>query len=100
MKLKGSNGKKILKALLEKYLEPNLFTRPKMGFGVPIASWLREPLKDWSTDLLNEKDLNEQGFFDSKVVHKYLKEHQDGTFNWQNQIWTLLMFQCWYNKNI
>ena len=56
-------GKSILRDVLYKYVPRNIVERPKMGFGIPLAQWMRTDLKDWCENLLNEKKLNEEGFF-------------------------------------
>ena len=70
-----------------------------MGFAVPIDSWLRGPLRDWVENLLNEKRLKEAGFFNSKLIREKWIEHLSGKKNWQYQLWNVLMFQAWIDKN-
>jgi len=68
---------------------------PKMGFGVPIDSWLRGPLRGWAEDLLSEESLKRQGFFNVSEVRTKLKEHLSGGRNWQYLLWDVLVFQNW-----
>jgi asparagine synthase (glutamine-hydrolysing) len=70
-----------------------------MGFGVPIASWLRGPLKDWGNDLLNPSMLRADGLFNADEIRQKWEEHQSGKRNWQHQLWCVLMFQSWYLAN-
>jgi len=98
-KLRKGNAKWCLKEILYKHIPRSLIERPKMGFGVPIDEWLRGPLKEWASALLNEDRLTKEGFFDPKPICKMWKEHLSGRYNWQDQIWDILMFQAWYEKN-
>lgn len=95
MKLKGSQGKLILKDLLSQYLPRELFERPKMGFGVPTGTWIRGPLRDWAEDLLSTAKLNKHGLLKSKPIRQYWSEHLSGQRNWQYPLWCVLMLQSW-----
>ena len=97
LKFRNNKGKWILRKILNKYIPKNLTERPKMGFAIPIDSWLRGELKDWAENLLNEKKLEQQGYFNSKLIRKKWIEHLSGKKNWQSDLWDVLMFQAWLN---
>lgn len=99
LKYRNGNGKWILKRILNQYVPKSLTQRPKMGFEIPIGSWLRGPLRDWAENLLNEKRLNQENFFNTKFVRAKWLDHLDGKKNWQHDLWDILMFQVWLEKN-
>ena len=98
-KIREGKGKWVLRKLLSKYLPQDLIDRPKMGFGVPIDYWLRGELKDWARDLMNPEKLKNEGFLESDLIQIKLSEHISGKRNWQYQLWSILMFQAWLEKN-
>jgi asparagine synthase (glutamine-hydrolysing) len=98
-KMREGVGKWALRQVLYKYVPKDLIERPKMGFGVPLAEWLRGPLKDWAEVLLDEKRLLEEGFFNVALVRQKWLEHSSGLRNWQAQLWDVLMFQAWLEEN-
>lgn len=66
-----------------------------MGFGVPIDSWLRGPLRDWAADLLDPATMTRTGLLDPQPILKKWVEHQSGARNWQYFLWNVLMFEMW-----
>ena len=94
-KIRNNESKWCLKELLYKRVPKHLIDRPKVGFGVPLGRWLRHELRDWSESLLDEKRLNEAGYFDVCKVRKKWEEHLAGKRNWQYHLWDVLMFESW-----
>lgn len=97
-KLKGSKGKYILKKAMENLLPKNILHRPKKGFGIPIAEWLKGRLNPLMHDLLAPARLKNQGFFDENYVRKLIKEHETNVVSHHKQLWTLLVFQLWFDN--
>lgn len=95
MKIRNGQGKWLLRQLLYKYVPAALIDRPKMGFGVPIDSWLRGTLREWAEALLDDKRLRDQGFFFPATIRDIWSAHLSGQGNWQYQLWNVLMFQAW-----
>jgi asparagine synthase (glutamine-hydrolysing) len=96
MLIRGQRGKWLLRQVLHRYVPEELVTRPKTGFGVPLDSWLRGPLRDWAEGLLSRSRLEEEGFFAPAPVRRAWKEHLSGRRNHQHKLWAALMFQAWH----
>ncbi|MDO8669449.1 MAG: asparagine synthase (glutamine-hydrolyzing) [Candidatus Buchananbacteria bacterium] len=98
LKLNGFTTKYILKELMKDKLPANIINRSKKGFGVPVAKWLNSELKDFTDDLLSTSHIKNQGIFNPVYVNKILTEHRQKKVDHRKKIWTLLMFQVWYNN--
>lgn len=94
-----TGSKLILRNILKKYLPQTYWQRPKMGFAVPLDSWLRGSLKNWADDLLSMEYLKKKGFFDPEAVSRKWEEHKTGVRNWQYELWDILMFNSWLEFN-
>jgi asparagine synthase (glutamine-hydrolysing) len=91
---RGDRGKLILRAVLRRYVPDRLIDRPKMGFGTPMASWLRGPLRDWAETLLAPARLAADGMIDAALARQAWERHLTGE-NRLAEVWSLLMYLAW-----
>jgi asparagine synthase (glutamine-hydrolysing) len=99
MKIKGNQGKQILRQVLYQYVPRNLIERPKQGFLIPIDRWLRGPLRDWAEELLDERKLVIEGFLAPVQIRQIWNEYLAGKNSAHNFLWDVLMFQAWVVEN-
>ena len=97
-KLKGSVTKYILKKSVENLLPKNIIKRPKKGFGIPIAEWLKGVLNPLMHDMLSPSRLILQDLFNHDYIQELMREHEQGIANHYKQLWTLLVFQLWHEN--
>ncbi|HYJ90633.1 MAG TPA: asparagine synthase C-terminal domain-containing protein, partial [Pyrinomonadaceae bacterium] len=97
-KLRGRKGKFILKKAVKDLLPREILQRPKKGFGIPIAEWLKGRLNSLLHDMLAPARLEDQGLFNLQFVQKLIKEHESGAASHYKELWTLLVFQLWWDN--
>ncbi len=95
MLIRRGRGKRILRAVLHRYVPPELVERPKLGFAVPVADWLRTDLRDWAGDLLAGDRLRREGLLNPEPVRARWEEHLSGRANHEGRLWAVLMFEAW-----
>ncbi len=96
MKIRDKQGKWALRQILYKYVPPELIERPKQGFALPLGDWLRGSLRDWGEHLLDPVRLSQEGYFRPEPIRKKWQEHMSGKRNWEHSLWSVLMFQAWF----
>lgn len=97
-KLKGKSGKVILKEAMKDLLPHDILHRPKKGFGIPIAEWLKGRLNPLMHDMLSPERLKKQGLFNPDYVQRLIREHETGTASNHKELWTLLVYQLWSDR--
>lgn len=91
-------GKLLLRRVLHRHVPPRLFRRPKAGFAVPLFRWFRGPLRPMLEEKLGTDALARHGLFDAACVRDILARHHSGRWNFERQIWALLVFQLWHEE--
>jgi asparagine synthase (glutamine-hydrolysing) len=76
-----------------------MINRPKMGFSVPVAKWLRGELKEWAEDLLASIDTHNDGMLQKELVQKTWSEHASGKRDHSHRLWTVLMYLSWRERS-
>ena len=100
LKLHGFTTKYLLRKALRQMLPKEITRRPKKGFNMPVARWLLGPLRELVEETLSERRLREGGFFRPGAVRLLLDEHYAHRRDNRKLIWTLLVFQLWYDAMI
>jgi asparagine synthase (glutamine-hydrolysing) len=95
LKMSLTRTKVLLKRALNGVVPEEILRRPKKGFGIPVASWIRGPLRPLFEEVLSESALRDSGVFDPPAVRRLFQTHLDGRADLRKPLWTLLMFQLW-----
>lgn len=99
VKFKGDSAKYLLKKLAEKYIAPDITTRKKSGFSIPVGQWMKKELKPLVTDMLSNDRIAKAGIFNPAKVQQLLTAHLDGSADHTHRIWSLLCFELWREKS-
>lgn len=97
LRVRDGETKWLLRRVLDRYVPRHLVSRPKAGFAIPLANWLRGPLRDWAEDLLDGQRLA-GGILDAAPVRKLWSEHVAGVHNRAYALWPILMFESWRHR--
>jgi asparagine synthase (glutamine-hydrolysing) len=100
MKVRGQEGKFLLKKAMEPALPNDILYRPKMGFSVPLARWFRGPLKQRVRDAVLGERLLSTGWFNAGYLKQLVDDHQSGLRDHSSPLWTLLMFEAFLRNSI
>ncbi len=100
LKIKGKTGKYIFKKALEAFLPRDILYRKKMGFSIPLSQWLRNELKGFFGERVFNSSTESTSFFDMKTVRRIWQQHQSGSRDWGPELWAILFFDVWLDKNV
>ena len=98
LRIRMGQGKWILRQVLYRYLDRKLVDRPKQGFAIPLAGWLRGPLREWAEGLLSRSALLESGLLDPEPIRSVWQAHLSGRENHHYRLWVILMLQSWMRR--
>jgi asparagine synthase (glutamine-hydrolysing) len=98
MKVRGAQKKWILREALRGTLPDDILDRPKQGFSVPLSTWLRTDLRDWSREILLDPSSLDRGYFEPAALRRVLDRHQAGVDDDAKRIWSLLMLELWHRE--
>jgi len=99
-KLRGATRKYILKRAMQDLVPHEIVNRPKQGFGVPTADWLKGPMREMLHETLLSRRARQRGLFEPRALYRILDEHDAGIGEWHPQLWTLLMLELWFARFI
>src|SRR5690606_24707292 len=97
-KIHNGEGKWLLRQILYRHVPKELIERPKMGFGIPLGTWQRGPLRGWDEELIYERRLDSEGYFHPKPIGQMWAQQLNGKSNVQYALWDILMFQAWLEQ--
>jgi asparagine synthase (glutamine-hydrolysing) len=100
LKVRGGEGKYLLKKAMEPLLPNEVLYRPKMGFAVPLARWFRGPLKQRLRDAVLGERLADTGWFDRATLQALFDEHVDGRRDHSAALWAVLMFEAFLRHGV
>ena len=95
LRKRPGTSKYLLRRILDQYVPSSLTERPKMGFGAPLETWLRGPLRDWAADMLDERRMAEQNLLRPAPIQRLWQAHLRGEANNAARLWNVIMLQAW-----
>src|SRR5438445_3309656 len=98
LKLSLTRTKVLLKRALRGIVPDEILRRPKKGFGIPVAAWIRGPLRSLFEELYSDSELRRAGLFEPRAAQAMLQRHLRGEADLRKPLWTLAMFQLWQRK--
>jgi asparagine synthase (glutamine-hydrolysing) len=99
-KVRGAEGKRLLKRLARRMVPREVVDRPKVGFTVPLAPWFRGPLRELLADTLLSPTARARGYYDEDTLRRYVADHLEGRRDRSRELWTLLTLELWHRTYI
>lgn len=100
LKRQGALGKILLRDVAEDLLPPEIRNRPKTGFDMPVAAWLRSDLRGVLDEYLLDETSKRRGLFNQAAIAHIVAQHSEGKRDWSNRLWALLMLEIWFREHI
>jgi asparagine synthase (glutamine-hydrolysing) len=98
LKLRGRTGKVILRRAVAPWLPPEILTRPKQGFQIPMADWLRERFGDFARETWHRSGAAKAGYLDCAAVERLFCDHQQGTADHSRMLYAITAFGIWWGS--
>jgi asparagine synthase (glutamine-hydrolysing) len=99
-RMQGITGKRLLRAAVRELLPAEILNRPKKGFGIPVAAWLRGPLRPLLRDVLDSSALAQTGLFRPNAVLRMIDDHERNLTDHRKPLWTLFVFELWRRHHL
>lgn len=100
LKVRGATLKYLPRYAWRNELPREILSRRKQGFAVPLAAWLRGPLRDWMMDLVASSHTQQRGLLDARTVARLVDDHLDGRRDLAEPLWALMMLELWFRTFI
>jgi asparagine synthase (glutamine-hydrolysing) len=94
LKLRGGEGKAVLKKALEPHLSEDVLYRPKKGFSIPLAAWFRGPLRQQVRAAALSPRLLDTGIFNERFLRHMVDQHESGASDYSAPLWSVMMFEA------
>ncbi len=98
LKMRGLQTKYLLKKAMSPHLPSRTISRPKKGFGIPVAKWLNNEFRDMADEFFGEQFIAKQGLFEYSHIKQMLSDHRSQSADRRKELWTIFMFQRWWHK--
>lgn len=98
LKIRDGKSKWLLREVLYRHVPREMIERPKKGFSIPLATWLRGSLREWAESLLDSQRLHRESFFEAAPIRRKWQEHLSGKRDHSRLLWSVLMFQAWLDE--
>ncbi|MGZ5260744.1 MAG: asparagine synthase-related protein, partial [Burkholderiales bacterium] len=98
MRIQGGRGKHLLRRAAARWLPPDVLQKPKQGFGIPLGTWFRGPLRGLMADILGSRSFGERGLMNQKAAQRYLQGHLAGEADYGEILWLIVSLELWAQR--